>query len=128
MVQFWCDTNFLGGPIPTEIGAMPNLASLSMSDSQWTGPVPVEFAQRGPDMDNIFLHDNDLSGSIPPEFSLFTGAQQLTFLGNPQMGGNLTTEICELTFANLDLFTAECAICETFEFYPTIQCCDNPCP
>jgi len=127
LVQFWVDENRgLGGPIPTEIGSMTALSSLSLSQCTWSGIIPTELALRGPFLQSLFLNDNQLSGTIPTDFAAFTGLQFLTTVDNPAIVGPLDFNICTLRFSSLGVLTANCPICLDFEanFF---ECCTNDC-
>lgn len=125
-VQFWVDENpLLGGPLNPNIGSLPSLESLSLSECNWSGTLPEQFGSLGSSIDNIFLNDNDLSGSIPESFGNLVMLSVLTLLGNPRMTGILPLNLCLLTFGPLQTFTAECDLCLSFTTFP---CCDNMCP
>jgi Leucine-rich repeat (LRR) protein len=44
LVELWLDDNHLTGTIPSEIGALTNLASLSVSNNALTGTIPTTIA------------------------------------------------------------------------------------
>uniref|UniRef100_A0A7S3DTD3 Uncharacterized protein n=1 Tax=Entomoneis paludosa TaxID=265537 RepID=A0A7S3DTD3_9STRA len=121
-VEFWCDQNNLGGPLPTFLGGIPTLASFSATESSWTGVLPETWSTLGAGLRQLFLRANDISGSIPNSFSEFRNLNSLTLVDNPRMTGTLPADLCELTFGPLQFFTAECSICLEFLLY---DCCDN---
>jgi Leucine-rich repeat (LRR) protein len=44
LVELWLDDNHLTGTIPSELGALTNVASLSISNNALTGTIPTTIA------------------------------------------------------------------------------------
>ena len=89
--------NNLVGTIPSELGGLDELFSLSLNGNRLSGPIPPELSKfRG--LRDLFLDGNaEISGHLPPELG-YTGGLQ--YLG---ISGTSLTGPVPRTFANLDL-------------------------
>ena len=58
------DSNRLSGPIPPELGGLPNLTELELSDNELSGPIPPELGGLS-NLTRLRLSGNQLSGCIP---------------------------------------------------------------
>ena len=86
------------GTIPSELGNLSNLLSLSLSGNRLTGGIPKELGGLS-NLTGLYLHVNQLTGEIPPELGglsnltgLYLHVNQLTGEIPPELGGlsNLT--------------------------------------
>ena len=90
--------NRLTGPIPPELGLLPNLTVLALSFNNLNGPIPRELANSGK-LTYLYLEDTDgrsvgatgpdpsgVSGPIPPEFGDLP-LRALNIIGNPGVDG-----------------------------------------
>jgi Leucine-rich repeat (LRR) protein len=62
------DSNEIVGSIPTEIGLLTELASISITNSTLSGPIPTEMGNLS-ELRRLWLYDNQLSGIIPSQMS-----------------------------------------------------------
>lgn len=81
----WLDSNSISGRIPTTIGLLTDLASLSITNSTLSGPLPSEMG-RLTDLRRLWLYDNKLSGSIPLQFSTLTNLEVVELYQNNLLG------------------------------------------
>jgi Leucine-rich repeat (LRR) protein len=77
--------NALSGPIPSEIGSLPALSSLSLSGNRLTGSIPPEIGNLA-GLQSLLLDLNMLSGSIPPEIGKLTALRALSLHSNELTG------------------------------------------
>jgi len=94
LFEFWVDENpSLTGTLPTEIGVLTNLASLSLLSNALTGPIPSELGQLSNSMIQMFLYDNAFTGMIPSELGNLSLMSTLQLEGN-DLTGTMPDEIC----------------------------------
>jgi hypothetical protein len=84
----------LTGPIPAEIGGLPNLSQLILNNNRLTGSIPATIGLLQ-NLTYLQLSANQLTGPIPPEIG---GLSKLTrlYLMNNSLTGSIPT-----TFGNL---------------------------
>lgn len=63
-VALWLDSNGMTGTIPTEIGLLTDLASISLTNSTLSGTIPTEIGALT-QLRRLWLYNNDLTGQIP---------------------------------------------------------------
>ena len=92
----FADAHHLSGPLPAELGLLPNLPYLSLVHNELTGELPVSLAVDWKHQARqVELQVNSFSGSIPKEWCQFTGVTRLNLAEN-LFTGSLPTEIGEL--------------------------------
>jgi hypothetical protein len=92
----------LTGEIPTELGLLTKLQTLSLSQNELTGQIPSELGQLTR-LQYLSLAYNHLTGAIPRELGLLTKLRNL-FLRWNQLTGQIPSELGLLTeLGNLDL-------------------------
>jgi len=95
MVEHWVDVNpGLKGTIPTFIGKITTLKSLSMSQGSLTGTLPTELGNLS-NMIQMWFFANSLEGQIPSEIGSITTLRTFQTEGN-NIGGQVPPEICAL--------------------------------
>jgi len=89
------DNNILSGSIPTELGNLTNLTILYLDDNSLSGSIPSELGNLT-NLTGLYLFSNSLSGSIPSELGNLT---DLTFLwlNNNTLSGSIPIELGNLT-------------------------------
>ena len=95
-------SNRLTGSIPAQLGNLTKLTNLNLSGNQLTGNMPTELGNLT-NLTNLNLSVNRLSDSIPTQFGNLT---KLTILNltNNRLTGNMPTELGNLTkLTNLNL-------------------------
>lgn len=128
--ELWIDDNpGINGTLPTGIGELSHLKSISISGCSLTGPIPTEIGQLST-MVGIWLYDNDLRGTIPTEVANLKNLQNFQTQGNSQLTGSMPPGLCvnTATFNGELLFlSTDCkgqggnVICECCD------CCKSPC-
>lgn len=120
--EIWIDRNpGLKGTIPTEIGSVSSLGSISLSGCSFKGPLPSELGALT-DMQQMWFFSNQLTGTIP------SGISQMKYLLNFQtednlLNGTMPAAICtninqDSLFLATDCANVTCSCCD---------CCQEPC-
>jgi hypothetical protein len=127
ILELWIDDNpDLSGTIPTTIGQVSSLASLSMTNCDLHGPIPSEIGQLT-DMIQIWLYANSLSGTIPTELGHLAKMKTLNLQLN-DLVGEMPESICDQRqpFGRLEELEADCdgaVICDEV----CCTCCGEEC-
>ena len=87
----------LTGTVPSELGSLTNLQSLSLGLNQLTGEIPTELGILA-NLRWLELFNNQLTGEIPTELGILANLQELVLYNN-QLTGEIPTELGSL--ANL---------------------------
>ena len=87
--------NQLTGEIPTALGNLSNLRDLTLSSNQLTGEIPAELGNLS-NLSGLFLFSNQLTGEIPTELGNLSSLQTL-WLNNNQLTGELPQTLTGLT-------------------------------
>ena len=90
--------NRLTGPIPPELGRLPNLTELELWGNELTGLIPPELARLA-NLRRLHLNSNNLTGSIPHELGALANLRRL-HLDNNRLTGPIPPELGAL--ANLE--------------------------
>ena len=77
--------NKLRGPIPRELGDLPNLRSLVLEENGLSGSIPPQLGNLWR-LDHLSLDNNDLTGDIPAELGNLTHLASLSLCGNELSG------------------------------------------
>ena len=83
--------NQLSGTIPTEVGLLLSLRSLSLSFNQLKGTIPTEFTQCKL-INELRISDNDLRGTLPDLFQNTTELR-LLYLSNNRLSGEIPSSL-----------------------------------
>lgn len=110
----------LGGTLPAFLGSLSTLANFFAADCNFSGRLPTELGQLGDSMIRLSFRDNQLTGPIPAEYGALTLMDRFEIQDN-MLTGTIPFQVCGLTFANLEILTADCVNC------PPTPCCDNTC-
>ena len=86
--------NRLTGGIPTELGSLANLQSLSLSESLLTGEIPKELGSLA-NLQVLYLWENQLTGEIPKELGSLPNLHTLDLASN-QLTGEIPKELGNL--------------------------------
>ena len=101
--------NDLTGPVPPELAAAPNLVNVFLGDNRLSGPIPPELGD-APKLTLLSLRRNELSGPVPPEIGSIETLTGLNLAGNTEMTGVLPTTMTALK--NLEsLSTGNTGLC-----------------
>ena len=102
VTQLALSNNNLLGPIPNEIGNLPNLIVLSLNNNQLSGSIPTTIGNLT-NLEVLQLHVNLLGGSIPDQIGNLTKLSILR-LNGAQFTGAIPSSIGNLTsLTDLDL-------------------------
>ena len=94
----WLDGNQLSGSVPSELGTLDNLRTLSLSNNQLSGSVPSELGDLA-NLGVLWLDSNQLSGPIPLELGNLANLYSL-YLGDNELSGPIPSQLGNL--ANLE--------------------------
>ena len=89
------EQNQLTGPIPSELGSLSKLGTLTVSRNQLTGPIPMEIRNIN-SLSLLGLGGNQLSGTVPSWLGSLTALEGLFLWGN-EFTGHVPTELTSLT-------------------------------
>ena len=103
----WLDGNQLSGSVPSELGNLDNLRTLSLSDNQLSGSIPSELGNLA-NLGVLWLDVNQLSGSIPLELGNLANLYSL-YLGDNELSGSIPLELGNLEWSRVSL-TANWAV------------------
>jgi len=92
LLSLWLDGNNIVLTIPTEIGKLTELRSLSVSDAKLTGTIPTEVGLLT-NLQRLWLYRNELTGTIPSELGLLTNIELLKLEEN-ELGGSIPSVVC----------------------------------
>ena len=93
--------NRLTGGIPQELGSLANLQSLSLSENRLTGEIPTELGSLA-NLNTLDLASNQLTGEIPTELGSLANLNTLDLASN-QLTGEIPTELGSLANLNSGL-------------------------
>ena len=87
--------NNLSGALPSEIGNLSELTSLSFLDNNLTGAIPPELGNLSK-LTFLSLHKNDLTGTIPSELGDLSEMYQM-YLSDNSLTGSIPSELGDLS-------------------------------
>ena len=87
--------NQLRGELPTELGNLANLQTLSLFSNQLTGEIPAELGNLV-NLEGLFLFGNQLTGEIPAALGNLANLQSLSLSVN-QLTSEIPAELGNLT-------------------------------
>eukprot|EP00537_Pseudo-nitzschia_pungens_P001739 CAMPEP_0172368868 /NCGR_PEP_ID=MMETSP1060-20121228/29612_1 /TAXON_ID=37318 /ORGANISM="Pseudo-nitzschia pungens, Strain cf. cingulata" /LENGTH=500 /DNA_ID=CAMNT_0013093605 /DNA_START=54 /DNA_END=1556 /DNA_ORIENTATION=+ len=117
MFALWLDGNEIFGTIPTEIGLMTGLASLSISNATLTGGIPEEIGSLN-QLRRLWLFNNKLTGTIPEALNNLSQLEVLEVHGN-KLKGTMPQGVCssvkksDYTYKSLTSDCAKAVTCST---------------
>ena len=91
-VALWLDNNQVTGTLPTELGLLTSLASLSITNTTLVGTIPTEMGNLE-GLRRLWLYENQLNGPIPAELDALDQLQVLELHHN-QLEGAMPSGIC----------------------------------
>ncbi len=80
------ENNNLNGSLPTALGSLSELKSLSIYDSGLTGSIPTQLGNTSNILKVLAIYGNGLSGSIPSQLWRLDSLKSLTIYGNNLTG------------------------------------------
>jgi len=92
--ELWLDGNPISKMIPSQIGKLTQLESLSIADAQLTGTLPTEMGHLT-NLRRMWLSNNELSGSVPSEFTKLSGLELLKVQKN-SLTGEIPEGVCSI--------------------------------
>lgn len=89
----------IGGAIPTDLGQMPNLKVLDLTNCRFEGTIPPELAGATL-LEEVYLNRNYLQGAVPTEFSALENLQVLRLDSNVNIQ-SVPTAVCQIGIPTL---------------------------
>uniref|UniRef100_A0A0D3G3R0 Protein kinase domain-containing protein n=1 Tax=Oryza barthii TaxID=65489 RepID=A0A0D3G3R0_9ORYZ len=86
----------LTGPIPPELGELPALAHLDLSNNALTGTIPAALCRPGSKLETLYLNSNRLEGAIPDTIGNLTSLRELIVYDN-QLAGKIPASIGKMS-------------------------------
>jgi Leucine-rich repeat (LRR) protein len=127
IVEIWLDENpDLGGTIPTEVGQLTNIKSLSATNCDMWGQIPSEIGKLTL-MEQMWFYGNWFSGTIPSEFASLPNLKILGLEDNNITDVSMPAEMCNKGMLAL---SADCGGEYNMVDCPVscCTCCEAPCP
>ena len=124
VVEVWLDSNpLLYGTIPTEIGRLTNMASLSLTNCDLSGQIPTQIGSLTM-MEQMWFYGNRFSGTIPSQFA---NLPKLLILGleDNNITATMPSAMCN---KNMLALSADCAGNFSTVVCTCCTCCEAPCP
>ncbi|KAK1661804.1 hypothetical protein QYE76_049963 [Lolium multiflorum] len=82
----------LSGPIPPQLGYLPALKQLDLSNNALTGSIPASLCRPGSKLESLVVNSNHLEGAIPDAIGNLTSLRELIFYDN-QLEGAIPASI-----------------------------------
>lgn len=92
--ELWLDGNFISQTIPSHIGKLTKLESLSIANAKLTGTLPSEMGNLSA-LRRVWLSNNGLSGSVPSELSRLSSLELLKLQDN-DLTGEIPDVVCSI--------------------------------
>jgi len=90
--------NNLVGTIPSSLGNIPFISTLTLSNNDLIGSIPSTLSNVG----YLNLRDNNLTGGIPSSITTSTNLTALELANNPNLGGTIPNLTNNVDFIRLD--------------------------
>lgn len=117
--ELWLDGNAISQSIPTQIGKLTHLESLSIANTQLTGTLPTELGQLT-NLRRVWLSNNQLSGQIPSELKKLSALELLKIQEN-DLTGTIPDGVCSIVNASVYEHKAIVADCDKVK----CSCCNE---
>lgn len=108
--EFWADDNeALNAYIPSEVGNLVSLKSLSLANCNLQGSIPKEMGQLVA-LEQLWLNENELSGNVPTGLGALT-ALVILRLENNSLSGTMPSAVCvNAQWGYLDVLGADTSV------------------
>ena len=110
LFSLWLDNNQISGPIPTAIGMLSGLASLSVTNATLTGSIPTEFGNVLT-LKRVWLYDNQLSGALPSSINNLVNLEVFEIHDN-NLTGQMPNNVCNAVAGSAYEYATLTADCE----------------
>lgn len=122
--ETWNDLTSFDGGLPTGLGSISTLVSISFSFCTLTGTIPTELGNLSSSMDRLWLYQNSLTGTIPTELANLSRLRFLYLEGN-KLSGTVPEALCPLKVLDsglLEVLGTDCGAGQPFDC-PCCTCC-----
>lgn len=117
LLSIWLDGNSIVMTIPSEIGQLTDLRSISMADAKLTGTIPTEVGLLT-NLQRLWLYKNDLTGMVPTELENLTNLELLKLEQN-DLEGSIPSKVCKAVDHSSYAKSAVAADCDKVD----CECC-----
>jgi Leucine-rich repeat (LRR) protein len=93
LLSIWLDGNDIIMTIPTEIGRLTDIRSISMAEAKLTGTIPTEVGLLT-NLQRLWLYRNELTGIVPSELGELTHLELLKLEEN-DLEGTIPSKVCK---------------------------------
>lgn len=126
LYEHWVDYNpSMSGTIPTELGSVTTLASLSWTENNLSGTIPTQLGNLT-SLRQLWLSGNNLGGRVPTELGYLLGLKTLHLEAN-KLSGSMPSQVCANydggIFRPLDVVGADCSAFGGTIDCPCCTCC-----
>jgi len=105
--ELWIDDNpMFGGTIPTQIGNMKSLASLSLADNDLAGTIPTHIGLCR-QLRQVWLYGNRLT-NVPAQIGNLKDLERFEVFDNQIRAGSMPNQVCQLRSLELKTLKADC--------------------
>jgi len=113
----------LQGSLPSEVGHLSTLETLTLSDNSFSGSIPSTIGNHMKSLEYLSLDSNRLSGIIPEELGNLPKIEQMMLQFN-RFSGSIPQSVCTIRKRNLWNLWADC---DNNVFYCPCctMCCDG---
>jgi Leucine-rich repeat (LRR) protein len=118
--ELWLDGNAISQNIPSQIGKLTNLESLSIADAQLTGTLPTEMGYLT-NLRRVWLSNNQLSGKVPSELQKLSQLELFKVHQN-QLSGSIPDGVCQNVVASEYDHKAVMADCDKVDCSCCAEC------
>jgi len=116
----WLDSNTITGTLPTELGLLTELASVSLTNATLTGTIPTQMGDLT-NLRRLWLYNNQLTGTIPTQLDQLTKLEILELYHN-SLTGSVPQGVCTNVDSSAYQFKSLTADCVS-----EVQCSKSCC-
>lgn len=117
LMSLWFDGNDIVMGIPTEIGELTELRSISIADTKLTGTIPTEIGLLS-NLQRLWLYKNELTGTVPTELENLSSLELLKLEDN-DLEGSIPHKVCKIIDHSSYAKSAVAADCDKVD----CECC-----
>jgi len=121
LFALWVDANEVTGTIPTEVGLLESMATLSITNGTLTGTIPTQLGDMS-SLRRLWLFNNELTGSVPIELKKLSDLEILEVHHN-SLKGNMPDGVCNVIHNSGSDVKSLTSDCDGGEIWCSDTCC-----